>query len=232
MPIDFPSSPSSGQRYDYLSKSWIWNSIYWASVGSSGNISSGQLGTPVVFSGNIASGQIGAFHLASGVGGGTGSLVSGSVTSGNIGDNALSSGNIASGQVSTFHLSAQSVSSGLIGSGVISRFKLSDQAIYSGAIASGQIPIFSLSSGLLISSSFGNESVGSGQILASSAINSGGKIDSPHIASGEINSFNIASGAVNASSRLGSQSVFNLEPSSIKYTPNLTISSIVDSFGL
>ena len=238
MPIDFPSSPSSGQRYDYLSKSWIWNSIYWASVGSSGNISSGQLGTPVVFSGNIASGQIGAFHLASGVGGGTGSLVSGSVTSGNIGDNALSSGNIASGQVSTFHLSAQSVSSGLIGSGVISRFKLSDQAIYSGAIASGQIPIFSLSSGLLISSSFGNESVGSGQILASSAINSGGKIDSPHIASGEINSFNIASGAVNASSRLGSQSVFNLQPASIAagasliypasiWTTNLAFNSIL-----
>jgi len=240
MPIDFPSSPSSGQRYDYLSKSWIWNSIYWASVGSSGNISSGQLGTPVVFSGNIASGQIGAFHLASGVGGGTGSgsLVSGSVTSGNIGDNALSSGNIASGQVSTFHLSAQSVSSGLIGSGVISRFKLSNQAIYSGAIASGQIPIFSLSSGLLISSSFSNESVGSGQILASSAINSGGKIDSPHIASGEINSFNIASGAVNASSRLGSQSVFNLEPASIAagasliypasiWTTNLAFNSIL-----
>jgi hypothetical protein len=240
MPIDFTSSPSSGQRYNYLSKSWIWNDIYWASVGSSGNVTSGQLGTPVVFSGNIASGSIGSFHLASGVGGGTGSgsLVSGSVTSGNIGDNALSSGNIASGQVSTFHLSAQSVSSGLIGSGVISRFKLSNQAIYSGAIASGQIPIFSLSSGLLISSSFGNGSVGSGQILASSAINSGGKIDSPHIASGEINSFNIASGAVNASSRLGSQSVFNLEPASIAagasliypasiWTTNLAFGSIL-----
>ena len=67
MPIDFPSSPSSGQRYDYLSKSWIWNDVYWASVGSSGNISSGQLGTPVLFSGNIASGSIGSFHFASGV---------------------------------------------------------------------------------------------------------------------------------------------------------------------
>ena len=81
MPIDFPTSPSSGQRYDYLSKSWIWNGVYWASVGASGNITSGQLGTPVVFSGNIASGSIGSFHLASGVGGG-GFLSSGSVTVG------------------------------------------------------------------------------------------------------------------------------------------------------
>ena len=167
MPIDFPTSPSSGQRYDYLSKSWIWNGVYWASVGASGNITSGQLGTPVVFSGNISSGQ-----------------------------------------VSTFHLSPQSVYSGLIGSGIISTFKLSNEAIYSGAIASGQIPIFSLRSGLLISSSFGNESVGSGEILS-------GRINSPHIASGEINSFNMVSGIVNASNRLNSGSVFNLQPSSI-----------------
>ena len=167
MPIDFPTSPSSGQRYDYLSKSWIWNGVYWASVGASGNITSGQLGTPVVFSGNISSGQ-----------------------------------------VSTFHLSPESVYSGLIGSGIISTFKLSNEAIYSGAIASGQIPIFSLRSGLLISSSFGNESVGSGEILS-------GRINSPHIASGEINSFNMVSGIVNASNRLNSGSVFNLQPSSI-----------------
>ena len=167
MPIDFPTSPSSGQRYDYLSKSWIWNGVYWASVGASGNITSGQLSTPVVFSGNISSGQ-----------------------------------------VSTFHLSPESVYSGLIGSGIISTFKLSNEAIYSGAIASGQIPIFSLRSGLLISSSFGNESVGSGEILS-------GRINSPHIASGEINSFNMVSGIVNASNRLNSGSVFNLQPSSI-----------------
>ena len=160
------------------------------------------------------------------------------VNSGTFGNSAVTSGNISSGQISTFHLSDQSVSSGVIVSGVISRFKLSNEAIYSGAIASGQIPIFSLSSGLLISSSFGNESVGSGQILASSVLNSGGKIGSQHIASGEINSFNIASGAVNASSRLGSQSVFNLETASIAvgaslifpasiWTTNLTFDSIL-----
>jgi len=130
------------------------------------------------------------------------------VNSGVFGDNAVTSGNISSGQVSTFHLSDQSVSSGVIVSGVVSRFKLSNEAIYSGAIASGQIPIFSLSSGLLISSSFGNESVGSGEILS-------GRINSPHIASGEINSFNMVSGIVNASNRLNSGSVFNLQPSSI-----------------
>ena len=130
------------------------------------------------------------------------------VNSGVFGDNAVTSGNISSGQVSTFHLSDQSVSSGVIVSGVVSRFKLSNEAIYSGAIASGQIPIFSLSSGLLISSSFGNESVGSGGILS-------GRINSPHIASGEINSFNMVSGIVNASNRLNSGSVFNLQPSSI-----------------
>jgi len=108
MPIDFPSSPSSGQRYDYLSKSWIWNNVYWASVGSSGNVTSGQLGTPVLFSGNIASGSIGSFHLASGVGGGGGGaivLTSGSVTSGLIGDNAVVSGSIGSGQVGRFQIS-------------------------------------------------------------------------------------------------------------------------------
>lgn len=104
MPIDFPSSPSSGQIYDYLSKSWIWNDVYWASIGASGNISSGQLGTPVVFSGNIASGSIGAFHLASGVGGGGISLTSGIITSGHVGDNAVTSGNIASGQVGRFQI--------------------------------------------------------------------------------------------------------------------------------
>ena len=130
------------------------------------------------------------------------------VNSGAFGDSAVTSGNISSGQVSTFHLSDQSVSSGVIVSGVVSRFKLSNEAIYSGAIASGQIPIFSLSSGLLISSSFGNESVGSGEILS-------GRINSPHIASGEINSFNMVSGIVNASNRLNSGSVFNLQPSSI-----------------
>jgi len=109
MPIDFPSSPSSGQRYDYLSKSWIWNSVYWASVGASGNVTSGQLGTPVVFSGNIASGSIGSFHLASGVvgsgGGGAIVLTSGSVTSGLIGNNAVVSGSIGSGQVGRFQIS-------------------------------------------------------------------------------------------------------------------------------
>ena len=108
MPIDFPSSPSSGQRYDYLSKSWIWNDVYWASIGASGNISSGQLGTPVVFSGNIASGSIGSFHFASGVGGGGGGgaivLTSGSVTSGLIGNNAVTSGNIGGGQVGRFQI--------------------------------------------------------------------------------------------------------------------------------
>ena len=186
-----------------------------------------------ITSGNIASGQIGKFHFSSGT-----TLLSGAVQSGMIGDSDVTSGNIASGQISTFHLSPESVYSGLIGSGVVSRFKLSDQAIYSGAIASGRIPILSLSSGVLISSSFGNGSIGSGQILASSAVNSGGKIDSPHIASGEINSFNIASGAVNASSRLGSQSVFNLQPASIAagaslifpasvWTTNLTFDSIL-----
>jgi len=190
-------------------------------------------GNNSITSGNIASGQIGKFHFSSGT-----TLLSGAVQSGMIDDSDVTSGNIASGQISTFHLSAQSVSSGLIGSGVVSRFKLSDQAIYSGAIASGRIPILSLSSGVLISSSFGNGSIGSGQILASSAVNSGGKIDSPHIASGEINSFNIASGAVNASSRLGSQSVFNLQPASIAagaslifpasiWTTNLTFDSIL-----
>ena len=179
-----------------------------------------------------------ARNTLAGIGQGGTTSVNPIVNSGVFGDNAVTSGNISSGQISTFHLSDQSVSSGVIVSGVVSRFKLSNEAIYSGAIASGQIPIFSLSSGLLISSSFGNESVGSGQILASSAINSGGKIDSPHIASGEINSFNIASGAVNASSRLGSQSVFNLETASIAvgaslifpasiWTTNLTFDSIL-----
>ena len=110
MPIDFPTSPSSGQRYDYLSKSWIWNSVYWVSVGASGNVTSGQLGTPVVFSGNIASGQIGSFHLASGVGGGGGaSLTSGSVTSGFIGNAAVVSGSVGSGQIGTIHFSSGSV---------------------------------------------------------------------------------------------------------------------------
>ena len=190
-------------------------------------------GNNSITSGNIASGQIGKFHFSSGT-----TLLSGTIQSGIIGDNAVTSGNIASGQISTFHLSPESVYSGLIGSGVVSRFKLSDQAIYSGAIASGRIPILSLSSGVLISSSFGNGSIGSGQILASSAVNSGGKIGSQHIASGEINSFNIASGAVNASSRLGSQSVFNLQPASIAagaslifpasvWTTNLTFDSIL-----
>jgi hypothetical protein len=179
-----------------------------------------------------------ARNFLAGVGQGGNSFLNPILNSGVFGDTAVTSGNISSGQISTFHLSDQSVSSGLIGSGIISRFKLSNQSIYSGAIASGQIPVFSLSSGLLISSSFGNESVGSGQILASSAVNSGGKIGSPHIASGEINSFNIASGAVNASSRLGSQSVFNLEPASIAagaslifaasiLTTNLTFNSIL-----
>ena len=106
MPIDFPTSPSSGQRYDYLSKSWIWNSVYWVSVGASGNVTSGQLGTPVVFSGNIASGQIGSFHLASGVGGS--SLTSGSVTSGFIGNAAVVSGSIGSGQISYPHIAVTS----------------------------------------------------------------------------------------------------------------------------
>jgi hypothetical protein len=179
-----------------------------------------------------------ARNFLAGVGQGGNSFLNPILNSGVFGDSAVNSGNISSGQISTFHLSDQSISSGVIVSGIISRFKLSDQAIYSGAIASGQIPIFSLSSGLLISSSFGNGSVGSGQILASSAINSGGKIDSPHIASGEINSFNIASGAVNASSRLGSQSVFNLQPASIAagasliypasiWTTNLAFNSIL-----
>jgi hypothetical protein len=179
-----------------------------------------------------------ARNFLAGVGQGGNSFLNPILNSGVFGDSAVNSGNISSGQISTFHLSDQSISSGVIVSGIISRFKLSDQAIYSGAIASGQIPIFSLSSGLLISSSFGNGSVGSGQILASSAINSGGKIDSPHIASGEINSFNIASGTVNASSRLGSQSVFNLQPASIAagasliypasiWTTNLAFNSIL-----
>jgi hypothetical protein len=179
-----------------------------------------------------------ARNTLAGIGQGGTTSVNPILNSGVFGDSAVNSGNISSGQISTFHLSDQSISSGVIVSGIISRFKLSDQAIYSGAIASGQIPIFSLRSGLLISSSFGNGSVGSGQILASSAINSGGKIDSPHIGSGEINSFNIASGAVNASSRLGSQSVFNLEPASIAagaslifpasiWTTNLTFDSIL-----
>ena len=104
MPISFPFPPSSGQRYDYLSQSWIYNGTYWASVRASGAVTSGQLGTPVVFSGNIASGQIGTNQLASGVGGGGISLVSGSIISGYIGDNAVTSGNIASGQIGRFHI--------------------------------------------------------------------------------------------------------------------------------
>ena len=67
MPISFPFPPSSGQQYDYLSQSWIYNGTYWASIRASGAVTSGQLGTPVVFSGNIASGQIGTNQLASGV---------------------------------------------------------------------------------------------------------------------------------------------------------------------
>ena len=103
MPISFPSSPSSGQRYEYLFNAWIYNGTFWRATNASGSITSGNLGVNVVFSGNIASGQIGSFHLASGVGGGGGggSLTSGQIQSGNIGDNAVTSGNIASDRKST-----------------------------------------------------------------------------------------------------------------------------------
>ena len=104
MPISFPFPPSSGQRYDYLSQSWIYNGTYWASVRASGSVTSGQLDTPVVFSGNIASGQIGADQLASGIGGGSVNLTSGIITSGYIGNNAVTSGNIASGQIGQYHI--------------------------------------------------------------------------------------------------------------------------------
>ena len=142
MPIDFPSSPSSGQRYDYLSKSWIWNDVYWASVGASGNISSGQLGTPVLFSGNIASGSIGSFHFASGVVGGGGSLSSGSVTSGLIGDNAVVSGSIGSGQVGRFQISYFNI-------GQIFSNTFGNNSITSGNVGSGQIGQFHFISGII-----------------------------------------------------------------------------------
>jgi hypothetical protein len=29
MPIDFPTSPTTGQVYTYLGKSWIWNGTAW-----------------------------------------------------------------------------------------------------------------------------------------------------------------------------------------------------------
>jgi len=72
MPISFPSSPTSGQRYEYSFNAWIYNGTFWRATNASGSITSGQLGDNVIFSGNIASGQIGTFHLASGVGGGGG----------------------------------------------------------------------------------------------------------------------------------------------------------------
>lgn len=32
MPIDFPNSPTTGQVYTYLGKTWIWNGSAWDST--------------------------------------------------------------------------------------------------------------------------------------------------------------------------------------------------------
>ena len=104
MSINFPSSPSSGQRYEFSFNAWTWNGTFWQSTGASGSITSGNIGNNAIFSGNIASGSISAFSLASGViGGGSLVLTSGTVVSGLIGNNAVTSGNIASGQIGLFH---------------------------------------------------------------------------------------------------------------------------------
>jgi hypothetical protein len=34
MPIDFPNSPTVGQTYTYLGRSWVWNGTAWDSVGA------------------------------------------------------------------------------------------------------------------------------------------------------------------------------------------------------
>ena len=89
MPISFPSSPSSGQRYEFSFNAWTYNGTFWQSTGSSGQITSGVIGDNAIFSGNIASGSISAFNLASGVGGSSLVLTSGSITSGFIGNDAV-----------------------------------------------------------------------------------------------------------------------------------------------
>ena len=104
MPISFPSSPISGERYEYIFKAWTYDGFIWRATGASGCITSGAFGDNALRSGNISSGSIGSYLLASGVGGA--SLNSGSITSGFISDNAVTSGNIASGQISNRHLSA------------------------------------------------------------------------------------------------------------------------------
>lgn len=67
MPISFPFPPSSGQRYNYLNKSWIYNGTYWASVRASGAVTSGQLGNSTSFSGNFNVGSIAGNNLTSGL---------------------------------------------------------------------------------------------------------------------------------------------------------------------
>ena len=105
MPVSFPSSPTSGQVYEFSFNSWMYTGVFWRSINASGSVTSGNLGDNLIFSGNIPSGSIGANHLASGVGGGAGlSLSSGTVTSGFIGDNAITSGNIASGQIGQYQI--------------------------------------------------------------------------------------------------------------------------------
>lgn len=85
MPIDFPSTPASGQAYTFGTNTWVYNGTYWNAYINKPVIS-GQLSSNVVYSGNIASGQVGQDHISSG------GIRSGAIASGQIGDNHFSSG--------------------------------------------------------------------------------------------------------------------------------------------
>lgn len=56
MPIDFPSSPATGDSYTYGSKQWIWNGSRWtiSSVGSGGI--TGPTGSNITFKGGMCIG--------------------------------------------------------------------------------------------------------------------------------------------------------------------------------
>lgn len=218
MAISFPFPPSSGQRYDYLTQSWIYNGTYWASVGASGNVTSGQLGTPVVFSGNIASGQIASSHLASGILT-TPNIRSGDIKSGMVGDGAVFNFNIASGQIFNNN----------IASGVVTFSNLGSGCVTSGKIASGQVGEYHLGSGCVRSSAIASGQVG-GIHLASGVFTSGilasGTISWVHIASGGLLSGNIASGQITAahigSGQIGSGNIGSGQIDTVHLNENAT----------
>lgn len=85
MPIDFPSTPASGQAYTFGTNTWVYNGTYWNAYINKPVIS-GQLSNNVVYSGNIASGQVGQDHISSG------GIRSGAIASGQIGRFGFSSG--------------------------------------------------------------------------------------------------------------------------------------------